>query len=187
VVAIRRVKRFSFFLFSSEAPTYLNSDRGEKLREDQWLISAILREINHLGRSGWSGSLKHLGRTKELGKEPTARGLVGSLGKVMPAAFYSGSPDSNRQSNLVTISGMTGRPDDRSTFTRAGRWLLPAWDFLPSHFSYTDSSPLHSRRTSRPDLAVDSRSEDADLEISRPFWRPSIEDRDLMPTTYFVA
>jgi hypothetical protein len=108
VVAIRRVKRFSFFLFSSEAPTYLNSDRGEKLREDQWLISAILREINHLGRSGWSGSLKHLGRTKELGKEPTARGLVGSLGKVMPAAFYSGSPDSNRQSNLVTISGMTG-------------------------------------------------------------------------------
>jgi hypothetical protein len=35
---------------SSEAPTYLNSDRGEKLREDQWLISAILREINHLGR-----------------------------------------------------------------------------------------------------------------------------------------
>jgi hypothetical protein len=33
---------------SSEAPTYLNSDRGEKLREDEWLISAILREINHL-------------------------------------------------------------------------------------------------------------------------------------------
>jgi len=29
----------------------LNSDRGEKLREDEWLISAILREINHLGRS----------------------------------------------------------------------------------------------------------------------------------------
>jgi hypothetical protein len=28
---------------SSEAPTYLNSDRGEKLREDDWLISAILR------------------------------------------------------------------------------------------------------------------------------------------------
>jgi hypothetical protein len=33
---------------SSEAPTLLNSDRGEKLREDQWLISAILREINQL-------------------------------------------------------------------------------------------------------------------------------------------
>jgi hypothetical protein len=34
---------------SSEAPIYLNSDLGEKLREDEWLISAILREINHLG------------------------------------------------------------------------------------------------------------------------------------------
>ena len=33
----------------SEAPTHLNSDRGEKLREDEWLISAILREINQLG------------------------------------------------------------------------------------------------------------------------------------------
>jgi len=33
---------------SSEAPTNLNSDRDEKLREDEWLISAILREINHL-------------------------------------------------------------------------------------------------------------------------------------------
>jgi hypothetical protein len=58
VVAIRRVKRFSFFLFSSEAPTYLNSDRVEKLRVDEWLISAILREIKHLGRSEWSGRVK---------------------------------------------------------------------------------------------------------------------------------
>jgi len=37
---------------SSEAPTNLNSDRGKKLREDEWLISAILREINHLEGSG---------------------------------------------------------------------------------------------------------------------------------------
>jgi hypothetical protein len=36
------------FLFSSEAPTDMNSDRGEKLRQDEWLISAILREINQL-------------------------------------------------------------------------------------------------------------------------------------------
>jgi hypothetical protein len=28
----------------------LNSDGGEKLREDEWLISAILREINQLER-----------------------------------------------------------------------------------------------------------------------------------------
>jgi hypothetical protein len=27
----------------SEAPTHLNSDRGEKLRGEEWLISAILR------------------------------------------------------------------------------------------------------------------------------------------------
>src|SRR5229473_5744421 len=48
VVAIRRSGgRFSF-LSSSGAPTNLNSDRGGKLREDEWLISAILREINHL-------------------------------------------------------------------------------------------------------------------------------------------
>ena len=33
---------------SSEAPTHSNSDRGEKLREDEWLISAILREINRM-------------------------------------------------------------------------------------------------------------------------------------------
>jgi hypothetical protein len=37
---------------SSEAPTHLNSDRGEKLREDEWLISAILREISQLERNG---------------------------------------------------------------------------------------------------------------------------------------
>jgi hypothetical protein len=33
---------------SSEAPTHLNSDGKEKLRQDQWLISTILREINQL-------------------------------------------------------------------------------------------------------------------------------------------
>ena len=48
VVAIRRSGRYFSFLSSSEAPTHLNSDRGGKLREDEWLISAILREINHL-------------------------------------------------------------------------------------------------------------------------------------------
>jgi len=46
---LRFAGREAFQLFvSSEARTYLNSDRGEKLREDEWLISAILREINHL-------------------------------------------------------------------------------------------------------------------------------------------
>jgi len=30
----------------------LNSDRGEKLREDEWLISAILHEINQLAEMG---------------------------------------------------------------------------------------------------------------------------------------
>src|SRR5208337_4938582 len=35
---------------SSEAPTHSNSDGGEKLRKTEWLISAILREINQLGR-----------------------------------------------------------------------------------------------------------------------------------------
>jgi hypothetical protein len=44
--------RFFSFFVSSEAPTHLNSDGGEKLRESEWLISAILREINHLARSG---------------------------------------------------------------------------------------------------------------------------------------
>ncbi|MFZ0798100.1 MAG: hypothetical protein WCA13_15815 [Terriglobales bacterium] len=37
---------------SSEAPTHLNSDDGEKLREDEWPISTILREINQLEASG---------------------------------------------------------------------------------------------------------------------------------------
>ena len=37
---------------SSEAPTHLNSHGSEKLRGDEWLISAILREINHLERLG---------------------------------------------------------------------------------------------------------------------------------------
>jgi hypothetical protein len=41
---------------SSEAPTHLNSDGGEKLRQDEWLISAILREINHLEWNGRSGT-----------------------------------------------------------------------------------------------------------------------------------
>jgi len=41
---------------SSEAPTHSNSDGGEKLREDEWLISAILREINQLRRNGRSGT-----------------------------------------------------------------------------------------------------------------------------------
>jgi hypothetical protein len=51
VVAIRQSGRYFQLFVSSEAPTHLNSDRGEKLREDEWLISAILREINHLGGS----------------------------------------------------------------------------------------------------------------------------------------
>jgi hypothetical protein len=50
VVAIRQSGRY-FSLFLLKRPTHLNSDRGEKLREDEWLISAILREINHLGGS----------------------------------------------------------------------------------------------------------------------------------------
>jgi hypothetical protein len=51
VVLLRRSLR-SFSFFSSEAPTHLNSEDGEKLREDEWLISAILREINHLNGGG---------------------------------------------------------------------------------------------------------------------------------------
>jgi hypothetical protein len=35
---------------SSEVPTHLNSDGHEKLRQDEWLISTIMREINHLAR-----------------------------------------------------------------------------------------------------------------------------------------
>jgi hypothetical protein len=36
----------------------LNSDGGEKLRETEWLISAILREINHLEREQAKRSVK---------------------------------------------------------------------------------------------------------------------------------
>jgi hypothetical protein len=50
VVAIRRSGRRFSSLVSSGAPTNLNSDRGEKFRGDEWLISAILREINQLER-----------------------------------------------------------------------------------------------------------------------------------------
>jgi hypothetical protein len=50
---LRFAEREALQLFvSSEAPTHLNSDRGEKLQGEEWLISAILREINHLG---WNG------------------------------------------------------------------------------------------------------------------------------------
>jgi hypothetical protein len=42
---------------SSEVPTHLNSDGGEKLRRDEWLISAILREINQLER--WKSQPSH--------------------------------------------------------------------------------------------------------------------------------
>src|SRR5260370_41441181 len=35
-------------LFVSEAPTDLNSEGREKLRREEWLISAILREISQL-------------------------------------------------------------------------------------------------------------------------------------------
>jgi hypothetical protein len=55
VVAIRQSRRYFSPLFSSEAPTHLNSDRSEKLREDEWLISAILREINQLEQNARSG------------------------------------------------------------------------------------------------------------------------------------
>jgi hypothetical protein len=37
-------------LFSSEASTHLNSDGEKKLRKTDWLISAMLREINQLRR-----------------------------------------------------------------------------------------------------------------------------------------
>ncbi len=35
-----------------DSPTLLNSDRGKKLRKGEWLISAILREINQLKGNG---------------------------------------------------------------------------------------------------------------------------------------
>ncbi len=44
---------------SSEAPTHLNSDRRKKLREGEWLISAILREISHL-KGTESGAFPHI-------------------------------------------------------------------------------------------------------------------------------
>jgi len=52
VVAIRRSGRRFSSLVSSGAPTNLNSDRGEKFRGDEWLISAMLREINQLEGNG---------------------------------------------------------------------------------------------------------------------------------------
>jgi hypothetical protein len=42
-------QRFSY-LTSSKAPTSLNADRGEKFRSGEWLISAILIEINQMGQ-----------------------------------------------------------------------------------------------------------------------------------------
>jgi hypothetical protein len=63
--AIRRLDSPEFevlqLFVSSEAPTHLNSDGEKKLREDEWLISAILREINQLkGTEG--GAFPHIGR-----------------------------------------------------------------------------------------------------------------------------
>jgi len=40
---------------SSEAPTPLNSDGRKKLRQGEWLISTILREINQLEGMGEAG------------------------------------------------------------------------------------------------------------------------------------
>jgi hypothetical protein len=53
VVAIRQGREAFQLLVSAGAPTNLNSDRGKKLRQNEWLISAILRKINHLER--WVG------------------------------------------------------------------------------------------------------------------------------------
>ena len=39
-------------LFLSEVPTHLNSEGEEKLRGREWLISAILLEINQLAELG---------------------------------------------------------------------------------------------------------------------------------------
>jgi hypothetical protein len=41
-------KRLSFFFL--KAPTHSNANGAEKLRKDEWLISAILREISQLKR-----------------------------------------------------------------------------------------------------------------------------------------
>jgi hypothetical protein len=55
---------------SSEAPTHLNSDGKEKLRQGQWLISTIVREINQLQAlivaGQWSDG--HLARPPEAGR-----------------------------------------------------------------------------------------------------------------------
>jgi hypothetical protein len=39
-----------------DSPTHLNSNREEKLRNEKWLISAILREINQLKGTEQSGT-----------------------------------------------------------------------------------------------------------------------------------
>jgi hypothetical protein len=49
------------FSISSKAPTDLNSDQEEKLRESDWLISTILREINQLERGRVKWNVKHPG------------------------------------------------------------------------------------------------------------------------------
>ena len=45
-------KRLVLQPYFSEVPTYLNSFADEKLRECEWLISAILREISQLSGTG---------------------------------------------------------------------------------------------------------------------------------------
>jgi hypothetical protein len=45
-------KRLVLQLFFSEVPTHLNSSADKKLRECEWLISAILREISQLSGTG---------------------------------------------------------------------------------------------------------------------------------------
>jgi hypothetical protein len=47
---------------SSEAPTHRNSEEEGKLRADEWLISAILREINQLKDLAQRCGLIRLGR-----------------------------------------------------------------------------------------------------------------------------
>jgi hypothetical protein len=64
----------------SEAPTHLNSDRGEKLRGEEWLISAILREINHLDGIGEAepSAVCHLERSRD-GTKCSLGGAEGPL------------------------------------------------------------------------------------------------------------
>jgi hypothetical protein len=57
LVRIRRAAGASAFYFFFKAPNNLNSDQREKLRKADWLISAILREINQLKRS-WRNDIK---------------------------------------------------------------------------------------------------------------------------------